>query len=80
MFLPSRGEQLLPGGKIVKGKRRSSKLETKFKGWMVSEKMVQRILIILWCLIAGHRAHRLLDRHDAVMYIHTVEGKYQGRQ
>ena len=31
-------------------------------------------------VLATHRAHRLLDGHDALMYIRIVEGKYQGRQ
>ena len=49
VFLPGKREQLLPGGTIVKGKWWSSKLEVKVKRWMVSAKMVQRILILLLC-------------------------------
>ena len=68
LFLLGEGEQLLPGGPIVKGKWRSSKLEAKVKHWMVSAK---------WCkngaktfnsafVLARHHANRLLDGHDAL--------------
>ena len=59
---------LLPGGMIVKGKWRSSKLEAKVKGWMVSAKNGAKNFNNPF-LLARHCTHRLLDGHDALMYI-----------